>query len=311
MAQLFTDRDQWAGGLYELDLCYRTSFLAPALAGLRALWSHEAVAPGYPRIDVEPDQQNPLDLGTAGLDELQHIYGMCQLKGVTVASCSTLIAYEEEEQVWIYFGFPMASLGRAFPVGGYPFGDVSGAGPAWRDEVDEWLFVLAEDVHAQAPFDCGLIGHEPIDEWSIADEVSQGRIPVIRRELTILVPNPSRLSRYPPTDESTIRKIQAGEAVRLARQILSSVEPAFQTFSALFEEIVSIEGSNSPSLAIFRHVLSASRHIRQGTEAAGAGNPNCTGGERHEESEIWRSCSDDIRAACHAVIERYEAPSEA
>jgi len=310
MVRLFTVPDEWIGGSYELSMGFRTDALEPALAALKALWQHPKVAPAYPRSDVEPDQQPAVDFRSAGFEDVRQLYGTCRLNGIVIVSWSTLIQYEVERQVWIYFGFPMATLGRAYPVGGYPYEEAG----VWRDAVDEWLAALADDVFSRVPFDCGLIGHDPEtihDEWSIADEIAQGRIPLIRRELTILVPNGGRLSRYPPTDESTIREIQAGEAVRLARQILSSVEPEFQAFSALFEEIVSIEGCNSPSLTIFRHVLSSSRHIRQGTEAAGTGNPNYTGGERQEESELWRSCSDDIRAACHAVIERYEAPGEA
>ena len=296
------------GGSYELNMGFRTDALEPVLAAVKALWSHPKVAPAYPRSDVEPDQQTAVDLSSAGIEDVRQLYGTCRLDGIVVVTFSTLIQYEEARQVWIYFGFPMAALGRAYPVGGYP---ISEAGP-WRDAVDGWLAALADDVFSRAPFDCGLIGHDPEtihSEWSIAEEVSHGRIPLIRPDFTILVPTEDSLVRYPPTDESEIRRIHAGKAVCLAREILSSVEPKFQKFADLFEEIVSIEGCTSPNLTTFRDVLSASRHIRQRAIPDARGSDHREG-KRQEELEVWRSCSGDICAACRAVIRRYQNLAE-
>jgi hypothetical protein len=191
MDRLFTLPDAWVGGSYELAIEYRTSS-ARARGGIVALWSHPDVGGCYQRRDVEPDQQTTVEPST--IDLRDHAYGACVLNGSRVAATFVSIPYEHGP-TWLYFGFPLGSLSRTYPVGAYPFDD--GSDLEWRDHVDSWLRMIGEYVFARAPFDCALISHEP--EEDVADEVAAGAVPKRRWE-GILVPEDNRLSWYPPTE---------------------------------------------------------------------------------------------------------------
>lgn len=193
MGGLFTVANAWSGGAYELALCYRSGTLTSAQAALRALWADPSVGPCYARCDVEPEDQAALD--PAQISGLDPCYGVCLLAGaVRVATQSVAVLYDHGP-VCVYFGFPMSSLRRAYPVGAYPFDD--GSSLAWRAALDEWLRDLGTRVFRAAPFDCALVAHEP-DE-SVAEKLEPRDIPQRRWE-GILVPRDASLEWFPPTE---------------------------------------------------------------------------------------------------------------
>jgi hypothetical protein len=192
MTTLFTSPSEWAGGGYELALEYSAS-AQDAHKAVIALWSHRLIAPGYGRKDAEPEDQSPLTPDELAIAD--HVYGRCFLgDNVAVAACSVVITYDHGP-TWLYFGFPIASLRRAYPVGAYPFDD--GSPLVWRVAVDGWLRRIAQDVFDHAPFQCALIGHEP--EESVADDLSTETIPATRWD-GILMPSPEGLAWFPPTE---------------------------------------------------------------------------------------------------------------
>ncbi|NUO52988.1 MAG: hypothetical protein HOV80_29430 [Polyangiaceae bacterium] len=190
---LFTVAGAWSGGWYEIAFEYRKGGTERAFAGLRALWSHPKVGPGYPESDIEPQHQTPLE--PAALSASESVYGVCVLpSGASVPATSVLIEYEHGP-CWLYFGFPMGSLDRTIPVGPQPFKELSEQ--RWRRDVDQWLRELGADVFAKAPFDCALIGFE-VDE-DMADQLTEGVVPE-RRWDSILLPRDGELGWYPSTD---------------------------------------------------------------------------------------------------------------
>jgi len=193
MDSIFTAPDAWSGGAYELALQYGSRSLSITDAALRALWTAPNVGQCYLRKDVEPEEQHAVELADfRGM--IETLYGACVLRNsIRVAAHSQVIPYDDGP-FWVYFGFPMGSLGRAYPVGAYPFGD--GSSLAWRDHVDDWLRALASHVFYSVPFDCALIGHEP--EESIADDLVSG-VPERRWE-GILLRRGTSLEWFPPTE---------------------------------------------------------------------------------------------------------------
>jgi hypothetical protein len=138
-----------------------------------------------------PKRNRPTTHAALRLEE--KAYGACVLNGSRVAARFLSIPYDHGP-TWLYFGFPMESLKRAYPVGAYPFDD--GSSLAWRNDLDAWLRDIGEHVFAQAPFDCALISHQP--EEHVADKLAGGELPARRWE-GILVPGPRGLDWYPPT----------------------------------------------------------------------------------------------------------------
>src|SRR5687768_5696074 len=127
MDSIFTAPDAWSGGAYELALQYASRSLSITDAALRALWTAPDVGPCYLRSDVEPEEQHNVELADfRGM--IETLYGTCVLRdSVRVAARSHVIPYDGP--FWVYFGFPMGSLDRAYPVGSYPFDD--GSSLAW------------------------------------------------------------------------------------------------------------------------------------------------------------------------------------
>jgi hypothetical protein len=192
MDHLFTLPDAWDGGGYELAIEYRAGTAERALAGIAALWAHPQVGRCYLCSEVEPERQSDVDPRALQLGD--RAYGACVLNGVTVAAAFVSIPYDHGP-IWLYFGFPMVLLGRAYRVGAYPFDD--GSSLVWRDDVDVWLRDIGVHVFGRAPFDCALISWEP--EEDVADIIADGEVPAQRWQ-GILVPGPSGLAWHPPTE---------------------------------------------------------------------------------------------------------------
>src|SRR5262249_50645144 len=111
----------------------------------------------YSRNDVEPFEQEHI----VPSSDLPVLYGEADLPNGERTAFATYVRIEEKN-TWVYAGCPLGSLGRAYPVGTFPW-DLPATAP-WVAEVSAWLFELAEHVYQRVRFSNGVI-----DWLTIAD----------------------------------------------------------------------------------------------------------------------------------------------
>jgi hypothetical protein len=167
---------------------------------LDAVWSFADVDGCYDRSDVEPEDQPRRAPVEPGRDIAAMLRGRARLASGVVVPASTIPVREEGGNDWLYFGLPTGSIGRAYPVGAFPFDD--GTSLDWRDELDAWLRALAMHVFAKQPFQMALIGFvdaEQAPERALRDGVPE------RRWVGNIVPDAGVLRWFPPTEGAPIQ----------------------------------------------------------------------------------------------------------
>jgi len=199
-SNLFTLPDAWSGGSYELALLVGPPSDARLRAVLDAIWSFADVDGCYERNDVEPDDQPRRAPVEPGRDILAALRGRARLPPGVVVPASTIPVREDGGNDWLYFGLPMGSLGRAYPVGAFPWDD--GTSLDWRYELDAWLRALATHVFARQPFQLALVGFT--DGEQEPERVLQDGVPE-RRWVGYITPDAGVLRWYPPTEGAPIR----------------------------------------------------------------------------------------------------------
>ena len=199
-APLFTAPDAWSGGSYEVALEYGPLAPEAIRAVVARIWAHPALEGCWLSHDVEPDRQPRVDPSDSKVEPDGWLRGVATFPNGERAPCGTYVVHDESG-AWVYFGVPLGSLGRGYPVGAFPFDDGSSLG--WREEVDRWLLGVAEHVFAERPFALALVGWTDDPETSAA-EVARAGVPE-RRWTGIAVPTPEGLAWHPPTEGAPIR----------------------------------------------------------------------------------------------------------
>ncbi len=99
---------------------------------------------------------------------------------------------------WLVLYVPLGALARIdVRVGGFPFGDESGAASlSWRRPLDAWLAEVGTRIYSEVPFELALVGLESLGEIH-ADELQVG-IPKVRMH-GILTPMNGKLRYYEAT----------------------------------------------------------------------------------------------------------------
>ena len=191
MQGLFTSDDPWSGGFFEL--CMQFERLTPGLQfrAQAALWDHHSLQGPYLSGDIDPSAQprvEPAMVADVG-------YGVATTPNETHVACTSFWLEVVDEGAWLIFAVPMQSLGRAYPVGAYPFDD--GVPLGWRETVMHWFRHIASTVHSHVPIDLGLVGWEADDLDLTAAAIRTAGIPSARYD-GILIPESGQLRWYPP-----------------------------------------------------------------------------------------------------------------
>jgi len=190
-----TAPDAWVGGLYELclELPGRDNFIITQ--ALATLWQVPGVRGCYLSNDIEPDAQSRVNAWHVPHD--RHVYGIAQLPNGKSSACGTYVSDFDADGLWVALYLPFGSLGRAYYIGGYPFGDWNRAIESSFVAVNIWLKEIAEAVYKDFHFIFGVIGFESGFE-ELKKEVVAGGIPETRSE-GLLIPDRDTLRWYPPT----------------------------------------------------------------------------------------------------------------
>jgi hypothetical protein len=195
---LFTNDEVWTGGFYELALEYGRSPDPELANGLRTLWAIHELEGCYLDSNCEPEDQSRLQFQPSLIDH-GHLYGVASLPGGTRVACGTCTVREDRGSDWLVFYCPMSALGRAYPVGGFPFDDVDHE--HWRISIETWLADVARRVFDRVPFRLGLIGFETSGLFH-ADELSRSGVPS-ERHFGFLMPTEGKLDYHARTEQGT------------------------------------------------------------------------------------------------------------
>jgi hypothetical protein len=194
MSQIFTAPDTWVGGLYELALELPERSDATIAQALTTIWQIPALTGCYLSRDVEPEAQteaSPFDIPHEG-----HVYGIAQLPNGKNCACGSYVSDLDADGLWVALYVPLGSLGRAYYVGGYPFGDWSPTIESTFVTVNTWLKEISDAVYEQFHFVFGVIGFESAFE-ELKKQALVG-IPETRSE-GLIIPEKNTLRWYPPT----------------------------------------------------------------------------------------------------------------
>lgn len=194
----FTSEDAWSGGAFEVLFYFDgASSAAPDLA-LKVLWNLPTLVGCWHDRDVEPTEPERVAPGSVECESAQKLYGIVTLPGRMRVACSSW-HFRDENGSWLYFGIPMGSLGRAFPVGAYPFDD--GTPTDWILPMSEWLQEIAASVFAEVRFAAGAIGWLSDNDLDCVLAATEGVIPS-QRWIGILKREGESLKWYPPNELS-------------------------------------------------------------------------------------------------------------
>jgi hypothetical protein len=174
------------GGFYGLAMNYNTS--ASAFAGFNRLWQHPSLQLIGDQDPPSSDPQSPAVYQQNG----KVLFGNSQ-----EVPFRTVLTNFSSGSAWLELLFPVAAIGRLYPIGGFPF-ENSEPYRKWRSEIDAWFVSLATYVFGAAPFQLALIGFE-IDIADIdLDAILRTGIPKSRVEGFLLIEG-AKLIWYPPT----------------------------------------------------------------------------------------------------------------
>ena len=192
--RIFTLRDAWNGGGYDLAIELGPRNDARLSRALNAIWTHPDLAGCYEHTDREPNEQPRIEASVAATTLL----GVARIGGRAGIACSTVVIRFDDGIDWIHFSLPMGALGGIFDVGAFPFAD--GGDLAWRPELDEWLCALGRRVFEAAPFRLALIGSEG-GEIEDVDHFYAAGVPT-ERWLGYLVRNGNHLEWSAPNQKA-------------------------------------------------------------------------------------------------------------
>jgi hypothetical protein len=170
---LFTPREKWHGGVYELTMELGPPDDARFLEALTTLWSDPALAGPYADNDREPEEQERVAITAAAL-ERSSLYGVATLPNGLRCACASY-AVRGDGDDWLDISLPLASLGDIYPVGGYPF-ERGEQGQRWREPLDARFRAIGERIFARVPFRLGIIGFE-VSGLTSARELAESGIP--------------------------------------------------------------------------------------------------------------------------------------
>lgn len=194
MEKLFTAFDAWLGGSFEILMYLGKVEELYARNCISALWALPHLRGCWRDQSVEPKECTRLDPAKLDVEENRILYGIAELPNGCFCPCSS---YEltDDNGSWVYFGVPLGSLGRCYPIGAYPFED--GSDLFWLDPVSKWLASIGHGVHAVNPFKAAITGFLTTREVDEVLRIIAQDIPAERWN-GYLRPEGNELRWYPP-----------------------------------------------------------------------------------------------------------------
>jgi hypothetical protein len=190
-------RKGWSGPDYEMEIALGASAEVRLAAALEALWAHPSLRGCYRHCDREPHEQERI--GAAGRVE-EKLYGAATAPNGIEVACRSLVrrVWDDEDrlaQLTLCFGLNLSSLGDAYPIGGYPFGELDAA-RYWKPIIDGWLVDIVRAVDSHVPCQLAAVGFDVT--LPDLDEIGNNGVPAKRMD-GLLTKEGGSLVWHPPT----------------------------------------------------------------------------------------------------------------
>ena len=174
---MFTPDDVWHGGFFEISIELGDRCTARINTAVETLWTYPRLTGCYLDRNMNPVEQTRVNPPPVTDEDWCHVFGIAALNdrdfGIACGSC---VVRETGGPDWLDFYFPMGSLGRSFPVGGFPFIDQSEPVP-WLPHVERWLAELGLWLSERIPMRMGLIGFECSGSTGLSTIARQNGLP--------------------------------------------------------------------------------------------------------------------------------------
>ena len=146
--KLFTNKDTWSGGFYELAMEISADDMNQIKDILQAILTFPPFTGYYLDMNVEPEEQIRQDVNAIKIDPdiLPHFLGILTLPNGKKSACGVCLITEDQERCWVDFYLPMGALAEVYNVGAYPFGDFE-TSPKWQEPVDDWLYKIGFHIN--------------------------------------------------------------------------------------------------------------------------------------------------------------------
>lgn len=214
---LFTSRDAWSGGPYELQVELGAGSDQRLVEGAARIFTHPDLAGPYAARDREPAQQQVASPAALVADGWLSLYGVGSLPTgdrvpVTVsayrASPDFLVenARDQEGTDWLSLRVPLGSLGQVWPeVGSYPFfgtEEEAHAHKGWQERLEAWFVEIARHLHAGVQVRLAVVGFDIDDVGDVWWSWKHDALPAERWDGILLPDGSGGLAWHPPTRRS-------------------------------------------------------------------------------------------------------------
>ena len=173
---MFTSKDIWYGGFFELAIEVGDSSTEHLDRAIKTIWEYSELLGPFSVNKIEPENQEPIEPACDENENWPHYYGVAILPNEKRIACGTCCIREMDGPDWLDFYFPMGALSTVYDVGGYPSGSQDKAA-LWIPEVEKWLADLGLWLSERASFQMALLGFETCGEFYASDIQKQGDIP--------------------------------------------------------------------------------------------------------------------------------------
>ncbi|OWY72159.1 hypothetical protein B7486_04335 [cyanobacterium TDX16] len=179
MHSVFTPRDTWHGGYFELAIELGPRSDDRLTAAVEHLWNSSQLKGCWIDSNREPSEGTRIAKNRSEiiLNE-EHLYGIAMLDDGKNVACGCCAVREDGGIDWLVFYLPMGALARAYQnVGEYPFSRVGKRhNDTWVAPIEKWLERLGRFLFEKVDFRLALIGFE-VSGSEYADQLEKNGMP--------------------------------------------------------------------------------------------------------------------------------------
>ncbi len=200
MSKLFTGKDSWNGGYFNLLLSFKTLSNKEFKNVINYMWKMPCFNGPFGYDNLEPINQKKIKIKIPDkIDKGIINYGTVKLSNNKIAPCKFYAYFIDDENkmdCFINISIPFGALEelKIFPIGSYPFGNKINH-KKWIEELSNFMFKISKIIFDFYKFKKGLMGLIIGDDYNFLSE-NNYQIPK-DRWLSYLINKNGKLKYYP------------------------------------------------------------------------------------------------------------------
>jgi hypothetical protein len=116
---IFTESHTWTGGSFDILFHLDSSSEERLKKFIRRLWSYPSLTGVWFSNSEEPLRANQKNVNNDQEEFPSILYGIALVDEVQLACCTHHL--RDDDGDWVYFGVPLGSLSRLYPVNAFPW----------------------------------------------------------------------------------------------------------------------------------------------------------------------------------------------